>query len=119
MTTSIRALRSVCSLAWAVAAMSYSSMASAAETTKFTVNGMVCAFCAQGIEKRLTALPATQALYVDLEQKIVAVEAKPGQSLDLARVNAEITDAGYSISKTETVSQSVEQIRTELRKAKK
>jgi hypothetical protein len=61
----------------------------------------------------------TQALYVDLEQKIVAVEAKPGQSLDLARVNAEITDAGYSISKTETVSQSVEQIRAELRKAKK
>jgi hypothetical protein len=37
----------------------------------------------------------------------------------MTRVNAEITDAGYSISKTETVSQSVEQIRAELKKAKK
>jgi cation transport ATPase len=119
MTTSIRGPRTVCRLALTIAALSCSCGVWAAETTKFTVNGMVCAFCAQGIEKRLTALPATQALYVDLEQKIVAVEAKPGQSLDMTRVNAEITDAGYSISKTETVSQSVEQIRAELKKAKK
>jgi cation transport ATPase len=118
MTTSTFAQSMVYRLALTITALSHSCGVWAAETTKFTVNGMVCAFCAQGIEKRLTALPATQALYVDLEHKIVAVESKPGQSLDMARVNAEITDAGYSISKTETVSQSVEQIRAELKKAK-
>jgi cation transport ATPase len=118
-TTFNLAPRTACRLALTIAALSYSCGVWAAETTKFTANGMVCAFCARGIERRLTALPATQALYVDLEQKIVAVESKPGQSLDVARVIAEITDAGYSISKTETVSQSVEQIRAETKKAKK
>ena len=55
--------------------------AAAAESAKATVNGMVCAFCAQGIEKRLSSLPATKAVFVDLRKKIVAVEAREGQSL--------------------------------------
>jgi copper chaperone CopZ len=90
----------------------------ATETAKLSVNGMVCAFCAQGIEKRLSALPATRALYVNLDQKIVAVEAKEGQSLDLAKITAEITDAGYAVVKTEKVNQTVAQIRADI-KAKK
>ena len=90
----------------------------AVETAKLSVNGMVCAFCAQGIEKRVSALPATQAMYVNLGQKIVAVEAKEGQALDLAKITAEITEAGYAVTKTETVNQSVAQIRAEM-KAKK
>ncbi len=51
----------------------------AATSVKATVNGMVCAFCVQGIEKRLSKLPATQAVHVDLKQKVVAVEAKGGK----------------------------------------
>jgi hypothetical protein len=35
---------------------------------------MVCAFCAQGIEKRLTKMPETGPLYINLAQKVVAVE---------------------------------------------
>ncbi len=93
--------------------------AHAADTTMLTVNGMVCAFCAQGIEKRVGALPATKALYVNLEQKIVAVEARDGQKLDLARINAEIVDAGYTVAKTESVTQSVAEIRASMKKAKK
>ena len=42
----------------------------AAESVKASVNGMVCAFCAQGIEKRLSKLPATKAVFVDLKKKI-------------------------------------------------
>jgi copper chaperone CopZ len=100
----------------ALAAVSASAFA--AETAKLSVNGMVCAFCAQGIEKRLSALPATRALYVNLDQKLVAVEAKEGQSLDLAKITAEITDAGYAVVKTEKVTQTVAQIRADM-KAKK
>ena len=84
----------------------------AAETVKATVNGMVCAFCAQGIEKRLSKLPATKAVFVDLKQKIVAVEARDGQKLDGKAITAEITDAGYDVTKLETVSQSVADIRS-------
>ena len=90
----------------------------AVESVKATVNGMVCAFCAQGIEKRLGKLPATQAVFVDLKRKVVAVEARPGQKLDSAQVRAEITDAGYDVVSLETVAKSVADIRAETKKAK-
>lgn len=90
----------------------------AAESVKATVNGMVCAFCAQGIEKRLSQMPAAQAVFVDLKRRIVAVQAKPGQALDNKAITAEITDAGYEVTKLETVPQSVEQIKAEARARK-
>ncbi len=86
----------------------------ATESVKVTVNGMVCAFCAQGIEKRLGKLPATQAVFVDLKKRIVAVEAKPGQKLDDKLIRAEITDAGYDVVKLEVSSLTVQQIQSEI-----
>jgi mercuric ion binding protein len=83
----------------------------AATSVKATVNGMVCAFCAQGIEKRLSKLPAAKAVYVDLKEKIVAVEAKEGQTLDGHLISQEIKDAGYDVSRLETVEQSVADIK--------
>ncbi len=91
---------------------------SAATSVKATVNGMVCAFCAQGIEKRLSKLPATKAVYVDLKQKVVLVEARDGQALDHKTITAEITDAGYDVTRLETVEQSVADIKAGM-KAKK
>ena len=84
----------------------------AAESMKATVNGMVCAFCAQGIEKTLLKMPQTKAVFVDLKKKIVAVEAKDGQTLDGKKITAEIKDAGYDVVKLETVALSVEDIKT-------
>jgi mercuric ion binding protein len=103
-------------IAIALAGMTASS--SAATSVKASVNGMVCAFCAQGIEKRLSKLPATKAVYVDLKQKMVAVEVKDGQTLDTKMITAEITDAGYDVTKLETVEQSVAEIKASM-KAKK
>lgn len=94
------------------------SSALAAESIKATVNGMVCAFCAQGIEKRLSKLPATKAVFVDLKKKVVAVEAKEGQALDGKTITAEITDAGYDVVKLETVQQSVAEIKASVKAAK-
>jgi copper chaperone CopZ len=87
--------------------------AMAVESVKATVNGMVCAFCAQGIETRLSKMPATKAVFVDLRKKIVLVEAKEGQKLDGRLITAEITEAGYDVTKLETVSQSVADIKAE------
>ena len=89
--------------------------AHAAETKKLTVNGMVCAFCAQGIEKRLSALPQTQAVYVNLGKRIVAVQAKDGQALDEAKLRHEVTEAGYDVVKVESSTQTVEAIRAEMK----
>jgi copper chaperone CopZ len=85
--------------------------AQAADTVVATVNGMVCAFCAQGIEKRLSKMPAAQSVFVDLKRKVVAVEAKPGQALDQKTITAEIKDSGYDVVKLESVTQSVAEIK--------
>ena len=97
----------------------FMASAQAVTTTKITVNGMVCAFCAQGIEKKLSALPQTRAVYVDLGEKIVAVEAREGQTIDVDKVRAEIKDAGYDVVKVEAIEQSVESLRAAAAKAKK
>jgi copper chaperone CopZ len=88
------------------------------QTLKIQVNGMVCAFCAQGIEKRLKALPAVGALYIDLENKLVAVAPKPGQRLDTERVKKEIIQAGYDVHKVEPSLKTVAEVRSELRAKK-
>ncbi len=108
----------ICKSVLATTLLACATGAWAADTVKATVNGMVCAFCAQGIEKRLGKLPATQAVFVDLKKRIVAVEARPGQKLDHKLITAEITDAGYDVTKLENVSQTVEQIKAETRDKK-
>lgn len=98
-----------------VSATALFPLANAAEVAKITVNGMVCAFCVQGIEKSLNKLPQTKAVYVNLDKKIVAVEAKDGQKLDLAKVKEGIMDSGYDVIKVETVQgTSVQAIKAEL-----
>jgi len=86
-----------------------------AGTVKFAVNGMVCAFCAQGIEKRLSKMSETGPLYINLAKKVVAVQPKPGMSIDIAKVKAEIVEAGYEVTSTETVPQTVAAIRAEMK----
>ena len=91
--------------------------ASAADvnTLKLQVNGMVCAFCAQGIEKRLQAMPETGEIYINLAQKVVAVQPKAGQQMNADKVKAEVTEAGYDVVKIEAVPQPVSAIRAEMK----
>jgi copper chaperone CopZ len=102
----------------AALATGFFSTAFATESIKASVNGMVCAFCAQGIEKRLSKMPATQAVFVDLKKKIVAVEAKAGQTLDGQAIRHEIKEAGYDVTRLETVPHSVAEIRAQMKAAK-
>ena len=90
--------------------LALTSAIASADTIEMKVYGLVCAFCAQGIEKRLSKLPAAKAVYVDLKLKVVAVEAKDGQTLDSQQITSEIVDAGYDVIKLETVEQSAAEI---------
>jgi copper chaperone CopZ len=114
MTQSItmKSVAACASIVWAAATF---NTALAAESVKATVNGMVCSFCAQGIEKTLMKMPQTKAVFVDLKKKIVAVEAKDGQTLDGKKISAEIKDAGYDVVKLETVALSVEDIKAAMK----
>ena len=111
-------IKSIAAFALIYSALGISTSVFAAESIKATVNGMVCSFCAQGIEKSLLKMPATKAVFVDLKKKVVAVEAKDGQTLDGKQIALEIKDAGYDVVKLETVAQSVEDIKAAM-KAKK
>lgn len=105
--------------ATALLAAAASASAADAPTVKFSVNGMVCAFCAQGIEKRLVKMPETGQLYINLARKIVAVEPKAGKAIDIDKVRHEITEAGYDVTRVEPVAQKVEAIRAEMKAQRK
>lgn len=68
-----------------------------AETIIATINGLVCSFCATGIEKTFKAQPSVDNVKVDLETKFVTVNTKPNLSIDDATITKLITDAGYSV----------------------
>jgi copper chaperone CopZ len=115
MTSLFKTIKSIAIYAAILPATVVFSAANAAEVAKVTVNGMVCAFCAQGIEKTISKMPQTKAVYVNLDKKIVAVEPKDGQKLDMAKIKAGIVDAGYDVVKTETLANTtVAAVRAEL-----
>ncbi len=88
----------------------------AVESVKAKVNGMVCAFCAQGIEAKLRELPQTQDVYVNLGQKIVAVQLKDGTTLSPDVVRELVKEAGYEVAAIETVNKTTVQIKAETAK---
>ena len=76
-----------------------STLAAAAAPRSITmqVDGLVCAFCAQGIEKKLKGFAATDGVYVNLEHGLVAMGLKPAQDVPDAELTSTLTDAGYTV----------------------
>jgi copper chaperone CopZ len=70
-----------------------------AETIKTTVNGMVCAFCATGIEKTFRKQPEVDTVHVDLSKKLVTIKTKPGKTLGDAKIKEVVTYSGYTMGK--------------------
>jgi copper chaperone CopZ len=99
-------------------AATLAAQSSFADTLKIKVDGMVCGFCASSIEKKMRANKATADVYVNLENKIVAVSEKAGLKLDDATLKAQIADAGYEVKVIERVSASIADVRAQ-NKAKK
>ena len=69
------------------------------ETIRTTVNGMVCAFCATGIEKTFRKQPEVATVHVDLPKKTVTITTKPGKTLTDAKVKEIVTYSGYTMGK--------------------
>ena len=70
-----------------------------AETIKTTVNGMVCAFCATGIEKTFRKQPEVATVKVDLPTKLVTITTNPGKTLSDAKIKEVVTYSGYGMGK--------------------
>jgi cation transport ATPase len=69
----------------------------AADTIKTSVNGMVCAFCATGIEKTFKAQPEVKTVTVDLQKKLVTIQTKEGQTIDDGKLKKLFGNTGYSV----------------------
>lgn len=101
----------------ALAALALSASASA-KTLKIDIDGMVCAFCAQGIEKKMKAQPATDKIFISMEKKVVAIALKPNQDIADAKIHEEIKDAGYVVKGITRTDESFESVTAKVRAAK-
>jgi copper chaperone CopZ len=86
-----------------------------AATIEMTVNGLVCGFCAQGIEKTLRRKPATADVLVSLENRLVAVATKEGMDLSDAELRAALTDAGYEVKSITRNATPIAELRSKLK----
>lgn len=87
-------------------------------TIEMNVNGLVCAFCAQGIEKQLRKFPATADVVVSLEHKLVAVALKDGQDIADSELRRALTNAGYTVKAIQRTETPLAEVRERLKQGK-
>lgn len=92
------------------------SLNSFAATQKIEVLGMVCAYCAQGIEKSLKSLSEVNDVYINLEKFFVLVESKNDLGIDEKTLKTIIVDAGYTVQKIENLSETINDVRKKYEK---
>ena len=85
-----------------------------AKTLKMEVNGLVCSFCAHGIQSAFAKEPAAGEVLVSLENRLVAVELKDGQDIADATAKKLLTEAGYTVVSIRRVDTPVATLRAEV-----
>jgi copper chaperone CopZ len=85
-----------------------------ADTIEMQVNGLVCGFCAQGIEKTLRRHPATADVVVSLEKRLVAVATRDGLDIADGDLKKALQDAGYDVKSIARTARTIDAIRAEL-----
>ena len=86
-----------------------------AVTQKIEVNGMVCAFCAQGIEKSLNNIATTKDVYVNLDEGFVILESQ-SEGVAEDKIKKIIVDAGYDVTQISLIAETAEHIRKQYEK---
>jgi copper chaperone CopZ len=85
-------------------------------TARIGVDGMVCSFCAQGIEKNLKSRAEINQVFVSLQNKLVAVSFKDGRSVSDGELSKLIIDSGYKVTQIARTDETLEAIRASVRK---
>jgi copper chaperone CopZ len=92
------------------------SVAASAGTIEMKVHGLVCGFCAQGVEKILRENPATDGVVVSLENNLVVVTTRQGTDISDAELTRAITDAGYAVKGITRTSRTLDEVRNEVQR---
>ena len=98
----------------AVLMLCVSPLAAHAGTIEMKVFGMVCGFCAQGIEKSLRKLSATADVTVSLENQLVAVSTRDGVDIPDAELRKVIEEAGYDLKDIARTNRPMQEIREQV-----
>lgn len=85
----------------------------AANSIHAEVKGMVCAFCAKGINKKLRELDSTQDVWVDLKSRMVVVELKDQKTMSLEAFTKLIKEAGYDVASVEYINRTLVEIKAD------
>ena len=99
-------------------ALTLASATAQATTIEMKVFGMVCGFCAQGIEKSLRKYPATADVTVSLEHQLVAITTRDGADIPDADLRKIIEESGYDLKSVTRTKRSMTEIRGQLAGAK-
>ena len=91
----------------------FTNTAFAATSIHAEVKGMVCPFCAKGINKKLREVEATQDVWVDLKNRMVVVELKDQKTMSLEAFTKLIKDAGYDVASAEYINKSLVEIKAD------
>lgn len=62
------------------------------------VDGIVCAFCVQGIQKRFQSIGKADQVIISLEHKKVVVTEKPGKVISDTDFRTAIREAGFKVA---------------------
>jgi copper chaperone CopZ len=92
--------------------------AAQAKTIQIGLDGLVCAFCAQGVEKKMKSQAATDKVFVSLDKKVAVVALKDGKDIPDAKLKAEITDAGYVVTSIKRSDETFDALTKKIRDAK-
>jgi copper chaperone CopZ len=95
------------------------SFATGAATIEMKVHGMVCGFCAQGIEASLRKNPAVVDVMVSLESKLVVVETRGTEDIADTELEKSIADAGYEVKSITRTECALAEYRADIGRAKK
>lgn len=101
------------------AALLLVGVAAQAGTIEMKVHGMVCGFCAQGIEASLRKNPAVVDVMVSLETKLVVVQTRGTEDIADADLRKSIGDAGYDVKSITRTERALADYRADIGRAKK
>jgi mercuric ion binding protein len=109
-------IRSILSLATVTILLgaAFAAPALDARSLRIEVNGLVCAFCADGITRTFKKEDAAAEVFVSLEDKLVAVQLKDGADITDATATQLLTDAGYTVVGIQRTDATVAEIKAEV-----
>ncbi len=75
----------------------------AGASVRLKVDGMVCPFCAYGLQKRLEELASIDAVLIRISDGLVQIRTKEGQELTDETLTDAVRKSGFSLREIERV----------------